>query len=282
MFFPDAKVTKGGLMRYYVRVAPVLLPAIAGRPLTLKRHPNGVAGASFFQHDPGPHPPAAVRVERVETEEAGLQPRLVGGDLPTLLYSVQLGTIAVNAWHSRVGHLDAPDYAVLDLDPGKRVPMSRVAAVAQWVRAELEERGLRAVAKTSGSRGIHILVPLALGSTYDQSAQLAEQVATRVSEAHPDAATTERSLGARPSGTVYVDHLQNARGKTLASVLSVRARPEAPVSTPVSWRQVGPRLDLGAYTVASVPRRLARLRALWEETMHSTPEEPTQEEPAPG
>ena len=263
-FFPAVALTKGGLMRYYVRVAPALLPAIDGRPLALKRHPDGVAGAAFFQHDPGRTPPAATRVADVPVEHGGEEPRYVGGDLATLLQTVQLGAIAVNAWHSRVGALDRPDYCVLDLDPMPEASFARVAAVAGWVRAALTEAGLHAALKTSGSRGVHIVLPLPRGTSYDTSAALAEALAARVAVAHPDAATVERALGSRAPAQVYVDHMQNAHGKTLASVFSVRARPAAPVSTPVSWRQLARAgFDPAAFTAATVPGRLSRLAAHW-------------------
>ena len=262
-FFPADGYTKGDLMRYYVRVAPVLLAAIDGRPLTLKRYPNGIEGGSFYQHSAGDNLPEVVRVEQVMTEE-GKQLRFVGGDLATLLYTVQLGTVAVNAWHSRVGSLDAPDYAILDLDPGDDVPFGRVIEVAGLVKEELDRLGLRGVAKTSGSTGLHVLVPLPRRATYETAAEIAEEVATRIAVAHPAIATVERGIDRRPPGSVYVDHLQNARGKTLAAVLSVRARPGATVSTPVAWPQVTRALDPQKLTIATVPRRLARLRDTWE------------------
>ena len=260
-------ITKGALMRYYARVAPVLLPALDGRPLSLKRYPNGIEGPSFYQQSPGDNPPDAVQVELVETED-GKQPRLIGGDLLTLLYTVQLGTIAVNPWHSRLGTLDFPDYAILDLDPGPSVPFRRVAEVASWVRDELDSLGLGAAVKTSGSRGVHVVVPLPRRTSYGDAAALAARIAQRVVSAHPREATVERSLNARPRGSVYVDHLQNARGKTLASVYSVRAKPGATVSTPLSWRRLlGAKFDPTALTIATVPRRLAQLDATWTEAI---------------
>jgi bifunctional non-homologous end joining protein LigD len=262
-FFPKEGVTKGGLMRYYARVAPVLLPAIAGRPLALKRYPDGITGASFYQHDPGERTPEGVRTATVHTELGRDELRLIGGDLATLLYTVQLGTIAVNAWHSRIGSIDTPDYTVLDLDPGPRVAFRKVVEVARLVRQELAALGLDGVPKTSGSRGIHILVPLPEGTSYETSAELAERVAMRVVAANPALATVERALASRPKGSVYVDHMQNAHGKTLASVFSARARAGALVSTPLSWRQVTPTLDPARFTVASVPRERARLGTRW-------------------
>jgi len=265
-FFPNDGFTKGDIMRHYARVAPVLLPAIDGRPLTLKRYPNGIEGGSFFQHNAGENVPEVVRVDQVMTEE-GKQPRFVGGDLATILYTVQLGAVTANAWHSRIGSLDAPDYAILDLDPGEDVPFRRVVEVAVLVKEELDRLGLRGVAKTSGATGLHVLLPLPRRASYQTAASIAEEVAARVVGAAPEIATLERSVGDRPPGSIYIDHLQNARGKTLASVLSVRARPGAPVSTPLSWRQVTSSLDPRKLTMATVPRRLARIREEWEGVM---------------
>lgn len=264
LFFPEAGLTKGDVMRYYVRTAPALLPTVDGRPLALKRYPHGVAGHSFFQHDPGRGAPAATRIAPVPTERGGEESRYVGGDLLTLLETVQLGAVTVNAWHSRVETLDHPDYSVLDLDPGPEAPFARVVEVALWVRAELDALGLEHALKTSGSTGLHILVPLPPRITYEAAAQLAEWVAGRVAQAHPAEATVERALGARSPAQVYVDHMQNARGKTLASVYSVRARAQATVSAPLTWRQVTrPGFDPAAFTLATVPSRLARLDAVW-------------------
>ena len=264
-YFPREGITKGALMRYYARVSPALLPIIADRPLTMERHPEGVGGPRFFQHDPGEKVPDSVRVETLLDEDGGEERRLVGGELATLLYLVQLGTITLNAWHSRVDTPDNPDWSVLDLDPGPAVPFTRVVQVAQAVHEEASRRGLAAAAKTSGSRGLHLLVPMAEGATYDDSAALAESIAAAVVRRHPRLATVQRALDDRPKGTVYVDHMQNARGKTLASLWSVRARPGAPVSAPLTWRQVGPSLDPKRWTLETVPRQLSRLAARWRE-----------------
>jgi bifunctional non-homologous end joining protein LigD len=275
-YFPDDGYTKGDVMRFYLRVAPALLPAIAHRPLVLRRYPGGITGPSFHQHDPGANTPDGVRVERV-VGEPGTAPerRLVGGDpnraigeaLATLLYTVQLGTIPMNVWHSRVGSITTPDYAVLDLDPDPKAGFARVVQVARLVHEALVARGLDSVPKTSGSRGIHMLIPLPAKSTFDDSAALAEEVASDVARRHPDVATVERSLDERRPGTVYVDHLQNAAGKTLAAVFAVRAKPGAPVSTPLTWRQVNATLHPERYTMATVARRRTALMERWRASM---------------
>lgn len=266
-YWPDAGFTKGDLMRYYARVAPVLLPALAERPLALQRYPDGIAGHVFYQQNAGDHVPDAVRTASVAVKGAGTGPRFIGGDLPTLLYTVQLGSIAVNAWHSRVGALAWPDYAVIDLDPGPKAPFTRIVEVARLVHHELDRLGLGAALKTSGSRGLHIVVPLPRRTSYDAAAALAEAVAERVVAAAPAMATVERSIHQRDPGAVYVDHLQNAGGKTLASVLSARAKPGATVSMPLSWRALTSRLNAAAFTIATAPGRLTRAAPAWERVL---------------
>jgi bifunctional non-homologous end joining protein LigD len=266
-FFPDAGVTKGGLMRYYARVADQILPVLDGRPLALKRYPNGIGGPAFFQHDPGENVPAGVRTALVPTEDGSKERRFIGGDLATLLHTVQLGTIAANAWHSRVGSLNTPDYAVLDFDPGDDAPFSAAVEAARWTHAVLKSVGLQSAAKTSGAHGIHVLVPLPPRATYATAAKLAERVALRVVSEHPERATVERAIKARPAGSVYVDHMQNARGKMLASAFTVRAERDATVSAPIPWSRVTGALRLESFTVQSVARRAAALGELWRTGM---------------
>lgn len=273
VYFPDDGITKGAVMRYYARVAPALLPAIAGRPLMLRRYPNGIAGPDFHQHDPGEHTPDGVRTAMVQEAGGDVERRLVGADphddpgsaLATLLYTIQLGAIVVNPWHSRIESLETPDYAVLDLDPMPDAGFGRIVDVARLVHRSLQLRGLASVPKTSGSRGVHMLVPLPVGTTYDESAALALEIAEEVAELAPDVATVERSIDARPARSIYVDHMQNALGKTLAAVFSVRARRGALVSTPLAWSQVAGRLDPTRYTVRSVGRDHERYIAKWRE-----------------
>ena len=260
-YFPQDGITKGAVMRHYADVAPVLLPLLADRALALKRYPNGITGKSFYQQNPGADVPNAVRVETIRTEE-GPAPRLVGGDLPTLLYAVQLGAIAIHPWHSRLPALDSPDYALLDLDPGTEAGLAGAVRVARLVGAQLTRWRLRAAVKTSGSTGLHIGIPLPRGATYAESAELAEDLATRIARDHPEIATVQRRLADRPPATVYVDFLQNARGKTAACAFSVRARRLAPVSWPIAWREVVPRLRIERYTIETVSPVLARQAAL--------------------
>ncbi len=256
-YFPQAGITKGALMRYYVRVAPVLLPHLAGRPLVLKRYPDGVGGQMFFQQDAGKHVPDVVRTKALPTEDKGNRERLIGGDIVTLLYTVQLGAIEVHPWLSRIEDIDAADRCLVDLDPGDDVPSSAVVALARDVLRITEECGLSAAVKTSGSRGMHLVIALPAGASYETSVRLASLIAQVVVAARPERATVERSIRARPAGTIYVDALQNARGKSAASVYSARAKSGATVSAPVNPRELTGRLRLNAFTVKTMPARIA-------------------------
>ena len=263
IYFPESGFTKGDLMRYYARVAPMILPVIADRPLVLKRTPEGITGETFFQQKPPEHAPSVVRVETVVSDEGVSQPRITGGDLATLLYTVQIGCVSVDPWLSRVGSLDSMDYTILDLDPGPRATFDRTLEVARWVKEELDAHGLRAALKTSGSRGLHIAIPLPLRTPYETGVLLAQLVATRVSEAHPREATVERSVKARPPAAIYVDYLQNVKGKSVASAYCVRAKPGATVSTPLEWKELRSGLDPRQFTIETVPARIVKLGDIW-------------------
>ena len=267
VFFPQERITKGDLMRYYARVASSILPIMRDRPLVLKRYPDGIEGQSFYQQKAPEHAPPGVRVETIQNERGERQRRFIGGDLATLLYTIQLGAISVDPWHSRVPKLELADFTILDLDPGPKAPFSRVTEVAVLVREELDTLGVHAVAKTSGASGLHVVLPLTPGVP-DETAVLAAQiVATRVVARASTIATIERAVAARPPGAVYVDYLQNIRGKTVAGAYSVRARPGATVSTPIEWSELDTSLDPRDFTIETVPDRVARLGDIWARDM---------------
>jgi bifunctional non-homologous end joining protein LigD len=267
VFFPEDGITKGDLMRYYARMSPSVLPVVADRPLVLKRYPNGIHGKAFYQQRAPADVPNGVRVETVRNDDGEEQARIIGGDLVTLLWTVQLGAISVDPWLSRVQTCDDADVAVIDLDPGPEASFSRVVAVARWTRGELDELGLRAGIKTSGATGLHICLPLPPGTSYEAAQTLAQLVASRVAERHPDDATLERSVKARPADAVYVDYLQNIRGKTVAGAYAVRARRGAPVSTPLDWSELTADLAPDAFTMEAVPARVAAAGDLWANAM---------------
>jgi len=267
VFFPLTKQTKGDVMRFYARIAPFLLPAMRDRPLVMKRFPNGVRGHAFYQQKAPANPPEGVRVESVSDEGLETADRLIGGNLTTLFYLVQLGAISIDPWHSRVGSVKFADYSIIDLDPGPRAKFAQVIEVATAVRETLDAYGLHAVPKTSGASGIHVVLPLPPGIPNDGARIVAELVATTVATRHPKIATIERWTKQRPAGAVYVDFLQNIRGKTVAGVYSVRAEPTATVSTPLSWEEIKEGLDPKAFTMDAVIERVGRTGDLWGEGM---------------
>ena len=263
VFFPAAKVTKGRLLEYYAEVSPYLLPALADRPLVLKRYPNGIKADAFYQQKAPDKAPSGIRVEEVADDGITTQRRLIGGDLATLLYVIQLGAVSTDPWHSRVQTIAEADYSIVDLDPGPNATFRRVIKVARWVKEVLDEFGLHAVPKTSGASGIHIVLPLPRGAGYDVSVTLAELVARRVNEKHPKETTVIRAVKSRPADAVYVDYLQNIRGKTVASVYSARAETHASVSTPLDWTELVDDLEPRDFTIHNVPDRIRRLGDLW-------------------
>ena len=271
VYFPDAGVTKGALMRYYAQVAPMLLPQLDGRPLVLKRYPEGIAGEMFFQQDAGPHVPDVVRVQALDTEEKGKRMRVIGGDLATLLYTVQLGAIEVHPWLSRVNDIDSPDRCLIDLDPGDDVTFPTVVALARDILRIVEECGLPAAVKTSGSTGMHVVLPLPARTSYDTSVRLASLIAELAVRLRPTVATVERSIRGRPAGSIYVDAMQNARGKSAASAYSVRVRAGATVSAPVAPSELTGRLRMSTFTTRTMPARITREGDLWGRALAARP-----------
>jgi len=259
VFWPKQKLTKGDLFRYYARVAPFMLPAVADRPLVMKRFPDGVAAPPFYQHRAA-EVPAGVRTEVVGVVEA--RPQIIGGGLKTLLYMTQLASISQDPWFSRVAHPEFADYAAFDLDPPDEVPFARVLDVARWIRDELDTLGAIGVAKTSGADGLHIYVPLSAGSPYEAGMLYCQIVAALVEQKHPKVATTERSVKARGK-RIYIDCLQNIQGKTLATAYSARASDYAGVSTPVSWQEIDEGFDRTDFTIATAPARFEKVGDLW-------------------
>ena len=255
------KLTKGDLVRHYARVAPFILPALADRPLVMKRYPNGIAGPPFYQHRAPDKVPAGVRVERVDTGSE-VRPHLIGGGITTLLYTAQLGAISHDPWFSRVQTSDAIDHVAIDLDPPDGLPYERVLDVARWVRDALASVKATGFAKTSGAGGLHVYVPVAPETTYESGLLFAQIIATMVAERHPKHATIERSVKAR-GRRIYVDYMQNALGKTLASAYSARASEFAGVSTPLTWDEVDAGVSPRDFTVANFGERIKAAADPW-------------------
>ncbi len=273
VFWPDEKITKGDLLRYYTQISPFLLPVVADRPLVMRRFPNGVKGKAFYQQkvpDEIKVPPG-VRVEDVDDdhEESGAVPRLIGGSLTTLLYMAQLAAISQDPWFSRVESREFADYAAIDLDPMPGVPFSQVLEVARAVHEEIDTLGIPACPKTSGASGLHIYIPLPPDTTYETGQLLCHVVAAIVSAKHRRIATIERQVAKR-GRTVYVDYLQNIEGKTLATAYSARASEFAGVSTPLTWDEVHDDISPQDFTMRNAIERFDRVGDLWADVVSGT------------
>lgn len=277
LFWPKLKLTKGDLLRYYATVAPLILPVVADRPLVMKRFPNGVDDrvAFYQQRRQKEQPPPGVRIEALPDDldpvvEPGAE-RFIGGSLITLLYMTQLAAISQDPWFSRAqSPLDA-DYVALDLDPGEGATLAQVLDVARWVRDELGAMQVPAVPKTSGSRGLHIYIPLPPETSYESGQLFCQIVATVIAARHPKVATVERMVKKRRRGTVYVDFLQNILGKTLATAYSARASDFAGVSTPLTWDEVEAGVDPRDFTIVTAPSRFREVGDLWARLRTSKP-----------
>ena len=276
LFWPKLKLTKGDLLRYYATVAPLILPAVADRPLVMKRFPNGVGGMAFYQQRSRiENPPAGVRIETIADDLDPISEpdarRFVGGSLLTLLYMTQLAAISQDPWFSRSQSPLEADYVAIDLDPGEGTPFERVLEVARLVHDELASLKVPSVPKTSGSRGLHVYIPLAPGTSYESGMLFCQIVATVIASRHPKIATVERTVRARRKGTVYVDYLQNILGKTLATAYSARASDYAGVSTPLKWKEVFDGVDPHDFTIVTAPARFAKVGDLWAALRTSKP-----------
>ncbi len=270
VFWPEPGITKGELLRFYLRMAPYLLPVVQDRPLVMKRFPNGVDGKSFYQHrapDPLPDGLRVTTVRESPDKADSVVPYLVGGRLQTLLYMAQLAVISQDPWFSRLPDIEAADLVALDLDPMPEASFDRVLDVACWLHDELDRLGVPCFAKTSGSEGLHIFIPLPSGTPYEAGMIFCQIVATVVAGAHPGTATVERLVRQRSPDVVYIDYLQNIYGKTLACAYSARASPFAGVSTPLAWTEVHEGVAAGLrphdFTMRSIFGRLERVGDLW-------------------
>jgi bifunctional non-homologous end joining protein LigD len=258
IWFPAEGITKGDVVRYYREIAPFMLPFLEDRPLVLTRYPDGIDGKSFFQKDAPEWRPAWMRTVRIRNDERDLDHFLVD-DAEGLAWLANLGTIPIHVWASRAGSLERPDWCVVDLDP-KEAPFAHVVRIARALRDLCRELGLPSFPKTTGQKGLHVLVPLGGQLTHAQARTLGELLARILVEELPEIATTARAIQAR-GGRVYLDFMQNGHGKTIAAPYAVRPRPGAPVSTPLRWSEVNARLDPARFTIRTVPARARRLGA---------------------
>ncbi|MBI3456991.1 MAG: hypothetical protein HY002_14535 [Candidatus Rokubacteria bacterium] len=263
-FWPALGLTKADLLRYYLEVGPALLPHLRDRPMVMKRYPDGAAGSFFFMKRAPTPRPDWIETCAIEHRSGKVIPFPLIQDPLALLWVVNLGCIDLNPWYARCDEPDRPDFLHFDLDPTPGATLAHIAEVAHLVREMLAELEISPFVKTSGSRGLHVYVPIVRGPTQKQVWTLAKALALELARRHPALVTTEYRVTRRPPKHVVADYNQNAWGRTLASVYSVRPTPHATVSTPLTWDEVGRGLRMGAYRIDTVPARLRARGDLWK------------------
>jgi len=263
VYWSAEKLTKFDLLCYYLRIGPHLLPYLKDRPAILQRYPRGVGAPMFFQQDLE-SAPAFIKTRRLTNQEGRQLDYAVYTTMGSVLHFVNLGTIEQHPWHSTIKHLDKPDYLMLDLDP-KQAPWKNVLEVALVCKEVLDELRLPAFPKTSGSSGIHIYLPLKPKYDFGKIADVAIALANEVAGRAPKIATTQRSLAKRQKQQVYVDAMQNARGKTIAAPYSARAKPGATVSMPLRWEQIEKGVKISDFTISNLPELIEKKGDAWEE-----------------
>jgi bifunctional non-homologous end joining protein LigD len=264
VYWPEEGYTKGDLIRYYREVADFILPYLHDRPESLNRHPNGIRAKSFFQKDVSKQPPPqwVGTVELISDSDGKKIRAPLCQDEASLVYLANLGCIELNPWHSRVDNLDRPDYLMLDLDP-EDVSFDHVVEAALAIRKVIQQSGGDAFCKTSGKRGLHVYIPLGARYTNDVAKQVAELIARNVNARLPTTTSLIRNPKLR-QGRVYLDYLQNGKGKTLAAPYSVRPWPKATVSAPLKWSEVRRGLDPARFTIRTLAKRLNAVGDLWK------------------
>jgi bifunctional non-homologous end joining protein LigD len=263
VLFPDAGLTKGDLVAYYLRVAPTMLPHLRGRPVSMHRYPDGIEEEGFYQKQVPDYFPDWVARTRVELAEGGTQDLVVVEDAATLVYLADQACITPHVWLSRSDRLDHPDRMTFDLDPQDDA-FGTVVRAARAVRDLLDEIGLVPFVQTTGSRGLHVVVPLDRSDHFDTVRNVARGVADLLARRHPDRLTTAQRKADR-GDRLLLDVMRNARGQTAVPPYAVRGRPGAPVATPLDWDELGDG-DMNArrYTVGSIFRRLSQKPDPWK------------------
>jgi len=264
LFWPDLGLTKRDLLQYYADVAAVLLLHLKNRAMVMKRYPHGASGEFFFmKRAPSPRPDW-IEICSIEHASGNVIDFPMVQDLASLLWVVNLGCIDLNQWYARCDDVDRPDYLHFDLDPVPGATFEKVVDTALLVHQSLDALKMPNYAKTTGSKGIHVYVPIVRGPTQKQVWTFAKAFARQMEARDPALVTAEYKIAKRPKGRVLVDYNQNAWGRTLASIYSVRPRPRATVSTPVTWKEIEKGVAIEDFRMDNVPARVAKLGDLWK------------------
>ena len=263
-FWSELGLTKGDLLQYYADVAGALLPHLRDRAMVMKRYPHGAAGEFFFMKRAPTPRPDWIQTCRIVHGSGNIIDFPMIQDRAALLWVVNLGCIDLNQWYARCSDYNRPDYVHFDLDPTAGATFDHVREAALIVHESLEALRMPSFVKTTGSKGVHIYVPIVHGPLQKEAWTFAKHLAQALAARHPALITSEYRVARRPRGRVLVDYNQNAWGRTLASIYSVRPKPEASVSTPVTWAEVERGIRIEDFTLRNVPARVARLGDLWK------------------
>lgn len=264
IFWPKQRITKGDLLQYYADVSKALLPHLHDRAMVMKRYPNGIGKPFFFmKRIPEPHPPW-IQTCRITHSSGNVIDFPMIQDLASLLWCINLGCIDLNQWYATCDDVDRPDTLHFDLDPVPGAKFDDVCETALAVKQALDALDMPCYAKTTGSRGIHVYVPIVRGPIQKEVWTFAKALALSLAKAYPKLITAEYRVAKRPRGRVLVDYNQNAWGRTLASVYSVRPAPNATVSTPLTWREIERGASIDDFTIQNVPTRVKKLGDLWK------------------
>ncbi|MGB2713386.1 MAG: non-homologous end-joining DNA ligase [Vicinamibacterales bacterium] len=269
VFWPEQRITKGQLIQYYADVSPFLLPHIRDRAMVMKRYPHGATGDFFFMKRAPVPRPDWIRTCSIEHDSGNVIDFPVIDDLASLLWVINLGCIDLNQWYAKCDDVDRPDYLHFDLDPGVGAGWDAVLECGRIVRDALDSLDMPSLVKTTGSRGLHVYVPIVRGPVQKEVWTLAKALAVELAARNPSLMTAEYRVAKRPKGRVLVDYNQNAWGRTLASIYSVRPRPRAPVSTPVTWKEVEKAVKIDDFRIDNVHPRLAKVGDLWKPLLQS-------------
>lgn len=258
IYWPDEGFTKGDVIDYYDQMTDYILPHLKGRPLSLKRNPNGIKDSGFYHKDAGENAPSFVDVFKVKSESNNkIIDYIVCNNKSTLLYVVNLGCIEINPWNSTTKRPGHPTWMVIDIDPSDKNTFAEVVDTALTVKIILDKAGVKSYCKTSGSSGLHVYAPLKNKYDYVTVKDFALIIASLVQEQLPETTTLERSLSKR-GPKIYIDYLQNRTGQTLASVYSLRPVPGASVSTPLEWKEVNHKLTPRQFTIRNILQRIKK------------------------
>src|SRR6267142_2625658 len=266
-FWPKLGVVKRDLIQYYINIAPALLPHVNDRAMVMKRYPNGAAGEFFFmKRAPSPRP-QWIEICHIEHSSGNVIDFPMIQDLPSLMWVINLGCIDLNQWYARCDDVDRPDYLHFDLDPVPGASFEKVTETALLVRQGLEALKMTSCAKTTGSKGIHVYVPIERGPTQKQVWGFAKEFAHALAAQAPQLVTAVYTVSKRPKGRVLVYYNQNAWGRTLASIYSLRPQPKATVSTPVEWSELERGVSIDDFRIDNVPARVRKLGDLWKQLL---------------